>query len=150
MLDMALPPKPCPETATGASYRPASGLPPVRGNRTHLTQVLVNISLNALDAMPEGGRLRIATGRRGEEVWVRLADNGPGLAKDVREHIFEPFFTTKEPGKGTGLGLSLAYETVRRHGGTIEIAGAPERGAAFTVRLPRLHDSSRPIPHAMA
>lgn len=112
------------------------GLPPVRANGHQVQQVVLNLLTNAVDAMPSGGSLRIATSREGEAAVLRVADSGPGIAPDSRERIFEPFFTTKDSGGGTGLGLAVCRQIVDTHGGTIQVTDAPGGGAAFEVRLP--------------
>jgi PAS domain S-box-containing protein len=108
---------------------------PVVGNASELRRVLANLIVNAIDAMPDGGRLTLATGE--DEGWccVRVSDTGSGIAPEQAEHIFEPFFTTKG-GKGSGLGLTVSQNIVERHGGTIAVSGGAGRGATFTVRLP--------------
>ena len=112
------------------------GLPPVRANGHQVQQVVLNLLTNAVDAMPSGGSLRIATSREGEAAVLRVADSGPGIAPDSRDRIFEPFFTTKDSGGGTGLGLAVCRQIVDTHGGTIQVTDAPGGGAAFEVRLP--------------
>ena len=109
-------------------------LPKVRGGR--LYQVCCNLIKNALDAMPQGGRLMVTTGQVGSDVVIRVADTGPGLP-DPPEQVFAPFFTTKEPGKGTGLGLAICKEFIENMQGTMAAATSPEGGAVFTVRLPQ-------------
>ena len=113
------------------------GTLPVYGNALELKEVLLNLVLNALDAMPAGGLLTITTrdGERGVEVTV--SDTGHGMPEEVRLRVFDPFFTTKE-GHGTGLGLSVSYGVIRRHGGSIECESQPGRGASFTITLPPL------------
>ena len=110
----------------------------VRADRGQLEQVLVNLAINARDAMQSGGRLTIATRNvsspRG--VTLAVADTGIGMADDVKERVFEPFFTTKEPGKGTGLGLSTVYGIVKQSGGVIEVESMVEEGTTFTITLP--------------
>ena len=124
----------------------------VRADPTQLEQVLLNLVVNARDAMPEGGRLVIETaaaaGRDGR-AGVRLSarDNGCGINAEARPHIFEPFFTTKEVGKGTGLGLSIVYGVVTQAGGTISVESAPGQGATFHIWLPRV-DAPAPEPTA--
>lgn len=121
----------------------------VLGDVTQLHQVLLNLAVNARDAMPEGGRLtlsaRNATVAAGGEpaqlkpgayVVLAVSDTGTGIAPEVQEHMFEPFYTTKPRGKGTGLGLSTVYGIVRNHGGTIEVRTAPGQGSTFEVFLP--------------
>jgi two-component system NtrC family sensor kinase len=114
-------------------------LPAVTGNAEQLTQVLMALMLNALDAMEQGGQLTLRTGRdrlRPEEVVVEVQDTGIGIPRDEQTKIFEPFYTTKPPGRGTGLGLSISYGIVEDHRGRIEVDSAPGRGATFRVRLP--------------
>lgn len=108
----------------------------VHGDPTQLQQVLLNLSVNALDAMPVGGRLKIELFREGADVVLKMADSGPGVAPEVRERMFEPFFTTKEAGKGTGLGLSTVDGIVSMHRGSIQVESEPGKGACFVVRLP--------------
>jgi len=114
-------------------------LPDVVVNAEQIVQVLMALSINALDAMEGGGRLSVRTGRsrrRGDHVFVEVEDSGPGIGPDVRSKIFEPFFTTKAPGRGTGLGLSICYGIVEEHRGRIEVDNLPGRGAIFRVSLP--------------
>ncbi|HEV8584136.1 MAG TPA: GAF domain-containing protein [Methylomirabilota bacterium] len=130
------------------TVRPASDLPPVHADRAQLEQVLVNLAVNARDAMPRGGRLVIATGTHGVDGagsgpvppgdWVTLsvADTGHGIDPASQALVFEPFFTTKEPGKGTGLGLSIVYGIVEQSGGRITLESEPGEGTTFTVYLP--------------
>ncbi|HEX7625205.1 MAG TPA: ATP-binding protein, partial [Anaeromyxobacteraceae bacterium] len=120
---------------------------------SQLEQVLVNLAVNARDAMPDGGEITIAMmdvelapsdapgqARVGPGQYVRItvSDTGTGIAPDVLPHVFEPFFTTKEKGKGTGLGLAMVYGAVQQSGGSIEVASAPASGATFTIHLPRV------------
>jgi two-component system, NtrC family, sensor kinase len=113
-----------------------SGLVPVLCDRGQIEQVLVNLVTNAIDAMPQGGRLTLTTAREGEAVHVAVADTGIGIPPDQLERIFMPFHTTKEVGKGTGLGLSVSYGIVKACGGTIVVESAVGRGSTFTVVLP--------------
>ena len=101
-----------------------------------LEQVLINLAVNARDAMPRGGRLTIVTMEADGAVLLRVADTGHGMDDLTRERIFEPFFTTKDPGEGTGLGLSTVYGIVRQAGGDIRVESEPGEGATFTVSLP--------------
>jgi PAS domain S-box-containing protein len=122
-----------------------------RADRNQFAQVLLNLAVNAREAMPDGGRLTFATsvvefggtnaGRHpnlAPRRYVRLAisDNGRGMAPDVKARIFEPFFTTKEFGQGSGLGLSVAHGIVEQSGGHIEVESEPGRGATFFIYLP--------------
>lgn len=112
-------------------------LPPVRANRTHLQQVLINLGTNALDATPGGGTVTLRTYRNGPGVvCLQVLDTGPGVPETVRRQMFDPFFTTKEPGKGTGLGLSLVYEIVQQHGGSVDVVSEEGKGTTMSVRLP--------------
>jgi len=113
-------------------------LPVVSADPNRLEQVFVNILNNAIEAMPQGGQVTVATGvRTGKEVCVRVSDTGEGIAAEDLEKVFDPFFTTKQPGRGTGLGLSVSYGIVRDHKGRIEVASSPRQGTTFQVILPR-------------
>ena len=121
-------------------------LPPVAGDPEQLLQVFLNLGLNALHAMPEGGTLEIITTRRrrsrlgyGSFSEVRFRDNGVGIARDKIKKLFIPFFTTKE--RGTGLGLAISLRIVSQHGGTIEVRSNPGKGSTFSVFLPGLGPS---------
>jgi PAS domain S-box-containing protein len=117
--------------------RLASGLPPVRGFANRLVQVLLNLLLNANQALAgrPGARVVAESTREGRNVIVQVCDNGPGVPEEHRHLVFDPFFTTRAPGEGTGLGLSIAFDIVREHGGALELGSAPEGGASFTIRL---------------
>lgn len=118
------------------------GLPPVRADAQQLRQVFLNLSINAFDAMPEGGRLQVSTSlrrstRRGATaafLEVRFRDDGVGIPPADLRNLFIPFFTTKD--KGTGLGLPISQRIIENHGGTIEVRSQPGSGATFTVLLP--------------
>jgi len=119
----------------------AAGLPPVGGDPDRLQQVFINLFNNALDAMPEGGELRVTTsfeaGRLGEgRVVVDFSDTGTGMTEEVRAHIFDPLYTTKKRGRGTGLGLVVVRQVVGEHGGSIEVESEPGRGARFRLSFP--------------
>ncbi|KRC02366.1 ATP-binding protein [Duganella sp. Root198D2] len=111
-------------------------LPPVHGLPGQLNQVFRNILLNAIQALPAQGIIRIVTGADREGVHVRIQDNGVGIPPENLGRIFDPFFTTKPVGSGTGLGLYLAYGIVSKHGGRINVISEPGKGSAFTVYLP--------------
>lgn len=111
---------------------------PVLADRGQCDQVIMNLVVNASDAMPEGGNLTLATGGDETSVWLSVADTGCGIPEAVREHLFEPFYTTKPVGKGTGLGLSVVQGIAQAHGGTVSVVSQEGQGAAFTVTLPRL------------
>ena len=125
----------------------------VRADRNQIEQVIMNLAVNALDAMPEGGRLRIDTknvrldelyarsrpgAKPGEYACLSVTDSGTGIDSETIAHIFEPFFTTKELGKGTGLGLAAVYGIVKQSGGYVWVDSEPGKGAAFQVFLPRV------------
>jgi PAS domain S-box-containing protein len=108
----------------------------VNGRPAALTEVLTNLMLNAIDAMPDGGMLSVTTRPGGERtVIIAVADTGLGMAESVRRRIFEPFFSTKGE-SGSGLGLAMAYSIVKRHGGDIRVDSEPGRGATFVITLP--------------
>ena len=111
---------------------------PVRilADRSQIEQVLMNLAVNARDAMPLGGRLAIRTLAREDAVELMVSDSGSGMPPQVVARVFEPFFTTKEVGKGTGLGLSTAYGIVKQAGGDIAVTSEPEAGTCFTITLP--------------
>ncbi len=111
---------------------------PVTADRGQLDQVLVNLAVNAADAMPGGGRLTIRTGRLDEDrVWISVDDTGQGIPPAIRERIFEPFVTTKSKGRGTGLGLAVVHGIVTAHKGSVEIVDRPLGGTSFRIVLPR-------------
>ena len=129
----------------------ADGLPPIRIEASQIDQVIMNLSVNARDAMPDGGKLRIETrqaklargqGRYrpglepGDYVELRVSDTGMGIDEETREHIFEPFFTTKGPGEGTGLGLATVYKIVERAAGQIYVDSQPQKGTTFEICFP--------------
>jgi PAS domain S-box-containing protein len=116
---------------------PEHGDLPLDGDRGQLEQVVVNLVVNASDAMPDGGELTIRTGRSGSEAWVEVTDTGVGIPVDLQERIFEPFFTTKLPERGTGLGLAVVHGIVTQHGGRIEVSSTIGRGSTFRIVLPR-------------
>jgi PAS domain S-box-containing protein len=111
-------------------------LPPVLADRAQLEQVIINLAINARDAMPDGGTLAIGTGMTGSEVRLTVSDTGTGIGPVVLERIFEPFFTTKEVGVGTGLGLATVHGIVNQSGGRVEVTSDPGLGSTFTVFLP--------------
>jgi two-component system cell cycle sensor histidine kinase/response regulator CckA len=125
----------------------------VRADAGQMEQVLMNLAINAQDAMPQGGQLNIeveavelpgdfpsrpSAAVPGPYVRLQISDTGVGMAGEVLEHLFEPFFTTKRPGEATGLGLSTVYGIVKQHGGEIEVASQASRGTTFRIYLPRL------------
>jgi two-component system NtrC family sensor kinase len=116
----------------------APALPLCLCDADQIQQVVLVLLVNAVEAMPRGGRLEITTGvdSRGSAIEVRVRDDGTGIAEDVLPHIFEPFFTTKEDQHRTGLGLAVARNIVERHGGTLAVRSTPEQGTEFTLALP--------------
>jgi PAS domain S-box-containing protein len=130
----------------------AEGLLRVKGDPTALNHCLINLCVNAVDAMPEGGTLTLRTRNEGPGlVLLEVADTGTGMRREVLDKALEPFFTTKAQGKGTGLGLSMVYGTVMAHGGTMAIESEPGLGTRVQVRLPacqsRIED---PVPAGTA
>ena len=105
-----------------------------------LEQVILNLAVNARDAMPKGGKLTIETANADEGVTLTVRDNGIGMDQETQSRIFEPFFTTKPVGKGTGLGLSTVYGIVTQSGGTIRVESAPGKGTTFTVCFPVVNE----------
>ena len=123
----------------------APDCPPVLADPGQLESALLNIAINARDAMPEGGGLSFsARAADGGEVAIAVNDTGSGMSDEVRERAFEPFFTTKAKGRGTGLGLSTVYGFVKQSKGTVELDSTPGRGTTVTMRLPRWHDTEAP------
>ncbi|UCC30141.1 MAG: GHKL domain-containing protein, partial [Phycisphaerales bacterium] len=104
-----------------------------------LQQVFINLALNALDAMPNGGKLTIRVQKRRRNIIVRVQDSGCGIKPETGRQVFEPFFTTKEPGHGTGLGLAVSYSIVQKHGGSIDFNSTVGQGTVFTVQIPIAH-----------
>lgn len=111
--------------------------PSVLGNAAQLQQVLLNLAVNAQQAMPQGGQVSIGTSRDGDgHAVITFADDGPGMPEDVMQKIFEPFFTTKSAGEGTGLGLAISFGIIRDHRGTIAVESEVGAGTTFTIALP--------------
>jgi PAS domain S-box-containing protein len=119
------------------------GLPPVLADRAQLEQVLVNLAVNARDAMPDGGTLAIAVAGVSDGVRITVVDDGTGMLDEVRDRAFEPFFTTKDPGQGTGLGLATVHGIVIDSGGTVDIESAPGQGTSVAIFLPGCREPIR-------
>jgi two-component system cell cycle sensor histidine kinase/response regulator CckA len=150
------------------AIRLGSGVLPVKADAAQLEQVILNLVVNALDAMPEGGRFTLSTAEvgisetgalplaeahAGVYILLEVSDTGVGMTEAVRSRLFEPFFTTKAVGKGTGLGLATVYGIVKQFGGHIEVHTAPGQGTTFRVFLPRsttpvdgVGPAARPVP----
>jgi signal transduction histidine kinase len=109
----------------------------VTGDRTQLQQVLSNLLLNAIQSMPEGGEVTVATCTKEQYAGLAVRDQGVGIPAEQIPRVFEPFFTTKDVGEGTGLGLSVAHGIVEEHGGFIEVESTIGRGSSFTMYLPK-------------
>jgi two-component system cell cycle sensor histidine kinase/response regulator CckA len=137
----------------------AAELGMVQADSGQLGQVIINLALNARDAMPTGGRLTLATANAdftasqqtridlmppGQYVRLTITDTGAGMDTDTLSHIFEPFFTTKEAGRGSGLGVPVVYGIVRQNDGYIEVESQPGRGTVFTIYLPRSENAAEP------
>ena len=136
-----------------------SGLPPIQADPGMIGQIVMNLAVNARDAMPQGGELTIRTGttmrtageviarnpeaRPGRFVTMAVTDTGVGIPAEVLPHLFEPFFTTKDIGKGTGLGLATVYGIAQQHAGWVEVASTPGAGTTFTIFLPALDVSAK-------
>jgi len=101
-----------------------------------IEQVLINIILNAIEAMPEGGAISVSAGCEDDEAVIKIQDTGCGIPQDILGKIFDPFFTTKSAQKGTGLGLSVSYGIIKYHKGTIEAKSADNQGTTFIIKLP--------------
>ena len=138
----------------------------VKVDPAHIQQILINLVVNARDAMPQGGKISIETAGvvldeefasryfdvvPGEYIMISVGDNGEGIDAETLTHIFEPFFTTKKAGKGTGLGLSTTYGIVKQSGGHITVASVRGRGTTFRIYFPKLSDAeSSPVSHPVA
>ncbi len=110
----------------------------MQGNETLLQHVFINLFLNAIDAMPDGGALAVSAIRSADQVAVAVSDTGCGIPADEVNRIFDPFYTRSRYKKGTGLGLSICYAIVKQHRGAIEVSSIEGRGSEFVVTLPLL------------
>jgi two-component system, NtrC family, sensor kinase len=124
-------------------------LPGLRGSRTQLQQVLVNLGTNALDAMKHGGVLTVRVHAHGSNIVIEVADTGCGIPEDIQRRVFEPFFTTKAVGEGTGLGLSLVYQIAQQHQGRADLVSSGPSGTVMRVSLPGVAVAP-PVPQAVA
>jgi PAS domain S-box-containing protein len=117
-------------------------VPFVLGSASELREVLTNIINNALDAMPEGGEIRVTAIQENSSVAIKIEDTGIGIPEEIKERIFDPFFTTKGP-QSTGLGMSVSYGIISRHGGTIKVDSTEGKGSTFTINLPIIEERKR-------
>jgi signal transduction histidine kinase len=117
-------------------YSSAADPVEVEMDRDHLAQLIVNISLNAAQAMPEGGSLTVEVERQDDQAVIRLSDTGPGIPPDIQSRIFDPFFTTKTAGQGTGLGLAICHRIVESMKGTFHLESNVDSGTTFTIIFP--------------
>ncbi len=127
----------------------AKASPFVAGQESALREVLTNLIFNAVDAMPQGGRISLETSVEEENAVIRVRDNGTGMTESVRQRCLEPFFSTKGE-RGTGLGLSMVYGIIERHRGKLEIESAPGHGTTFVIRLPIADASAMQNPESSA
>ena len=112
----------------------------VNGNRGRLQQVLMNLLLNAVDAMTEGGTVTVAARAASGRVLIEVSDTGCGIPAEHLDRIYDPFFTTKPRGQGTGLGLSVSYGIVKEHAGTLSVESSPGEGSRFVISLPAVDE----------
>jgi signal transduction histidine kinase len=137
---------------------PSRDLWPALADPSQLDDAMLNLAVNARDAMPKGGQLVIETANvhlddayaahnvdvtPGDYVALIVTDSGAGMSPSVIERVFEPFFTTKPPGEGTGLGLSVSYGIIQAHDGTISVESTPDVGATFTIALPLYSEAGK-------
>ncbi len=128
----------CAEAKIEVERRLDPARPSVNGDANLLQQVVMNLAANAVHAMPQGGRLLVATAADGDIVTLVVEDSGKGMSDEVKRQIFTPFFTTKDVGEGTGLGLAVVHGIVAEHGGRIEVETRPDQGSRFEIQFPRL------------
>jgi two-component system NtrC family sensor kinase len=123
--------------------REYGALPHPPGIAGEVDQVLMNVLVNAVQAIAGEGEIRLRTWADEGSVYAEVRDDGPGIPEEIRERVFEPFFTTKD-GQGSGLGLAISQAVLARHGGDLSLTTAPGRGAAFTIRLPLGREGAPP------
>ena len=111
-------------------------IPRIMIDKGQIQQVFINILLNAIEAMPQGGTLTISSGIEGQMITIGFADTGAGIPEENMRKIFDPFFTTKKQGRGTGLGLSVSYGIIERHRGRLDVKSRVEKGTTFIIKLP--------------
>jgi len=116
-------------------------LPFIEADPAQLSQLFINLVVNAIQAMPEGGSLTVSTAFNDDEVLLVVEDTGIGMDEETKKQIFNPFYTTKDADKGTGLGLSVVHGIITSHSGSIQVDSAPGKGSRFKVRLPRVNPS---------
>jgi len=116
--------------------------PAINGNLRNLEQVFLNLFLNAIQAMPDGGKITVDVREENHFVRVDVSDTGVGMQPDQLQRIFEPFYTTKQVGRGTGLGLAVSYALIKKHGGYIEVQSEVDKGTTFSIFLPVQRDES--------
>ena len=119
-------------------------IPEILCSHAELLGVFINIINNALDAMPDGGRLSFSTSSNDDTVFISISDTGIGMSENVKKCIFDPFFTTRRP-EGTGLGMSMSYGTIARHGGKIEVESEKGNGATFNLSIPIRKDAAQKV-----
>jgi len=111
-------------------------LPNTLANPQQIEQVIINILINASQAIKEKGLINIKTYTEGKDIFIKISDNGKGIPEETVDKIFDPFFTTKEVGAGTGLGLSIVYGIIEKHSGKIDAQSKVGEGTTFTIKLP--------------
>ncbi len=121
-------------------------LPRMVGRPQQMAQVVVNLLINAVQAIPERGKVYLSTRQEGEEVVLVVRDTGQGMPPEVRERLFQPFFSTKPLGEGTGMGLAVVHGIVSAHGGQIQVESEPGQGSTFTIRLPLVSPAQPVLP----
>jgi signal transduction histidine kinase len=132
----------CEKEAIAVVHQLEDALPPVMADPSQMHQVLVNLVVNAIQAMPGGGTLTMATYSGPGKVFLRVTDTGIGMSPEVQRQLFVPFFSTKDVGQGTGLGLAVVHGIVTAHGGTVTVRSEVGRGSSFEICIPTQGGSS--------